>query len=84
MNAYTSQEELALLPANRISFAEHYATARHARHEKPTLFGRIATHFRRQATLNELGQLTDRELADIGLTRSDLGHVFDPAFARSR
>ena len=28
----------------------------------------------------ELGSLTDRELADIGLSRSDLGRVFTPAF----
>ena len=28
--------------------------------------------------------MTDRELADIGLTRSDLARVFDPAFAADR
>ena len=39
---------------------------------------------RRQETLREMEMLTDRELADIGLTRSDLPRVFDPAFAADR
>jgi uncharacterized protein YjiS (DUF1127 family) len=81
MNAYSSQEELALLPSNRISYAEHYATADSRR---VGLRARIAAFFKRQATLNELRQMTDRELSDIGLHRGDLHHVFDPAFAASR
>jgi uncharacterized protein YjiS (DUF1127 family) len=36
---------------------------------------------RRQAVLQEMSMLTDRELADIGLSRADLPRVFDPAFA---
>ena len=28
--------------------------------------------------------MTDRELSDIGLSRSDLARVFDPAFAAAR
>ena len=35
----------------------------------------------RQAVMREMEMLTERELADIGLTRSDLPRVFDPAFA---
>jgi uncharacterized protein YjiS (DUF1127 family) len=35
----------------------------------------------RQAVFNELHSLTDRELADIGITRGDIHRVFDPAFA---
>jgi len=35
----------------------------------------------RQAVLSEMQTMTDRELADIGLSRSDLVRVFDPAFA---
>jgi uncharacterized protein YjiS (DUF1127 family) len=31
--------------------------------------------------LQEMSMLTDRELADIGLSRADLPRVFDPAFA---
>ncbi len=77
MNAYTSSEELALLPANRISYPEHFADARS---RKPSLYARVVEWFHRQAALNELSQLSDRELADIGLGRSELAHVFDPAF----
>jgi uncharacterized protein YjiS (DUF1127 family) len=39
---------------------------------------------RRQAVLEELSALSDRELADIGLNRGDLPRVFDPAFAKAR
>jgi uncharacterized protein YjiS (DUF1127 family) len=81
MNAYTSSEELANLPANRISYPEHYADARSL---KPSLYGRIVEWFHRQAAMNELSQLSDRELADIGLGRSDLPNVFDPAFIARR
>ncbi len=83
MNAFTSKEEIALLPSNRISFAEHYETDRVSR-RRPSLFARVAAFFERQATLSELGQLTDRELADIGLHRAELGRVFEPNFATSR
>ena len=36
---------------------------------------------RRRAVINELSSLSDRELADIGLTRYDISRVFDPGFA---
>jgi uncharacterized protein YjiS (DUF1127 family) len=41
----------------------------------------VAAWWRRQAVLQEMSMLTDRELADIGLSRADLPRVFDPAFA---
>jgi uncharacterized protein YjiS (DUF1127 family) len=34
----------------------------------------------RQATLSEMGLMSDRELSDIGLTRADVPRVFDPSF----
>lgn len=47
------------------------------------LAGRIAA-FRawreQEVALNELAGMTDRELADIGLTRGDVGRVFAPEF----
>jgi len=42
----------------------------------------IAAWPRRHAELQELSMLTERELADIGIARSDIKRVFDPAFAR--
>jgi uncharacterized protein YjiS (DUF1127 family) len=41
----------------------------------------VAAWRQRQMVLQEMQTMTDRELADIGLTRSDLIRVFDPAFA---
>ncbi len=36
---------------------------------------------RKQAVLREMELMTDRELSDIGLNRSDLPRVFEPEFA---
>ena len=47
-------------------------------------FGALIAIPRRRAVLEELNMLTDRELADVGLTRGELGRVFDPVFAASR
>jgi len=33
-----------------------------------------------QRTLSEMGLMSDRELSDIGLSRSDVPRVFDPSF----
>jgi uncharacterized protein YjiS (DUF1127 family) len=38
----------------------------------------------RRAVVNELSALSDHELTDIGLVRSDIPRVFDPAFVASR
>lgn len=39
---------------------------------------------RRRAVLDELSLLSDRELADVGLTRAELRDVFNPNFAANR
>ncbi|MDA8049538.1 MAG: DUF1127 domain-containing protein [Rhodospirillales bacterium] len=44
----------------------------------------IREHFRRQRVIAELSHLTDRELADIGLTRADIAQIFNPEFAARR
>jgi uncharacterized protein YjiS (DUF1127 family) len=36
----------------------------------------------KQAAINELDMMSDRELADIGLNRSDVHRVFDQAYNR--
>lgn len=40
----------------------------------------LASRRQRKAGLLELCRLSDHELADIGLTRSDLPRIMDPAF----
>jgi uncharacterized protein YjiS (DUF1127 family) len=41
----------------------------------------VRTWAARQATLAEMHTMSDRELSDIGLSRSDLPRVFDAEFA---
>ena len=85
MNAYTTKEELALLPANRVSYPEHYSEAREqSAVRRGSLLGWIAAFFERQRVLSELNSLSDRELLDIGLTRSELPQVFEASFNASR
>ena len=78
MNAYLASSELALLPANRVS----YPAAR----KPPTasLFSRIAGFWHRQSVLHEMAKLSDHELHDVGLSRADIDHVFDEGFTRQR
>lgn len=38
----------------------------------------------RRAVLDELNMLSDRELADVGLTRAELSNVFRPDFGANR
>ena len=86
MNAYVSKEELTLLPANQISYGEHYADARGQRRSVFGAIGqRISAYFERQRILGELNSLSDRELSDIGLARSELPRVVastSPRFVR--
>ena len=44
----------------------------------------IAEYPRRRAMFEQLQAMSDRELADIGLERSDLARVFDEDFSLSR
>jgi uncharacterized protein YjiS (DUF1127 family) len=44
----------------------------------------INERMERRAVLDDLSALSDRELADIGLARSDIPSVFDPGFAARR
>jgi uncharacterized protein YjiS (DUF1127 family) len=85
MNAYVTKEELNLLQSSRVSYPQHVADAQASRAgSRLGLFGRIGAFLERQRVLAELNTLTDRELADIGLTRGEMGRVFDPAFPQRR
>ena len=45
---------------------------------------RIGDRFRRVAVINELEQLSDRQLRDIGLERREIVHVAEREIARLR
>ena len=88
MNAPLAKDQLALLMSDSLTYRPTDAV-------RPTLWQSVKGSLsaavqslrdmpRRQAVLNELSTLTDRELADIGLHRSELGRVFDPRFAQAR
>ena len=42
---------------------------------------RLRAAFARHAATSELGAMSERELADMGINRSDVRCVFDPEFA---
>ncbi|MGH7069632.1 MAG: DUF1127 domain-containing protein [Acetobacteraceae bacterium] len=44
----------------------------------------IREHLRRRRVMAELSRLTDRELADIGLSRSEIGLIYSAEFAARR
>lgn len=46
------------------------------------MFRAIAEYPRRRRVMDELSMLTDRELADIGLTRGDISRVFETTAER--
>ncbi|HEY7578257.1 MAG TPA: DUF1127 domain-containing protein [Acetobacteraceae bacterium] len=48
--------------------------------QKRSILARLHAWHQRRQVAAELGLMTDRELADIGLSRTDLSRVFDPAF----
>lgn len=54
--------------------------------ETKSWFGRLVTAVadwrQRQLVLQEMQTMSDRELSDIGLSRAELGRVFDPSFAQ--
>ncbi len=87
MNARVAKEEIALLmPTSLASYADSAYTA--PAPAAPSVLARAVRWLvdlsRRRAVLAELNALSDHELADIGLNRTELSRVFDPAFAAQR
>jgi uncharacterized protein YjiS (DUF1127 family) len=93
MSAHVARNDGSLMRSG--SFSHYFEDdAGHAVQPEPqgqSLFARIGAAFRwlaeaprRHAVLEELGSLSEHELADIGLTRTDLPRVFDPSFAAER
>lgn len=89
MNARVSQNDLSFVTPSAFSTVD--AAAYPASGQRRGMFARltalgqwVAEAPHRRAVLNELSALSDHELNDIGLSRSTLSQVFDPAFARDR
>jgi uncharacterized protein YjiS (DUF1127 family) len=70
------------------AYDEPYAPAKPLDHRISVWVGRLVSMLRewrhRRAVIQEMSLMTDRELSDIGLSRSDLARVFDPTFAATR
>jgi uncharacterized protein YjiS (DUF1127 family) len=100
MNARIAKDEVSILFPTNASYANPAADAERQvsqAHEaevnrKFAGFGRaviravtwVAELPRRRAVLGELQMMSNRELADIGLTRAELPHIFDAEFVAAR
>ena len=87
MNAPTAKDQFSFSLGN-VSYIDNSYEEPTAQVVKPAregwfahLLSSVAEWQRRRAAVAELSMMTDRELSDIGLSRSDLARVFDPAFA---
>ena len=90
MNVRVAKEELELLLPTTMShyFHDEPMQAAVPAVRRPGLFARMWQWLvempKRRAVLDELNMLSDHELADIGLNRSELPRVFDPSFVAER
>ena len=92
MTAQNSKQALAFKLPHMLSYSSTWADADYepvlpAR--RPSVLQRLGRVLhsviefsQHAATRAELAGMTDRELADIGLSRYDINRVFDPAFER--
>ncbi|MGG5817518.1 DUF1127 domain-containing protein [Falsiroseomonas sp. HW251] len=93
MNPRDTQEQIGLFPVSNTPgsagidamLAEAYqardaAIVSGLRRAFSALWQVVTTWPSRRAAYEQLRGLTDRELADIGLTRGDIAKVFDPGF----
>jgi uncharacterized protein YjiS (DUF1127 family) len=90
MNVHVTKEEVEFhLPTMMTHyFQDEPECAPRIEERRPGLFARLKAGLcwiteirKRQAAIEELNRLSDRDLADIGVSRADLPRLFDPAFA---
>ncbi len=95
MTALSPRQTAAPFVEARVSRPAGTGFDRQAPARRPAPFGaigrglaRIAAgireYVRRQRVMSELSRLDDRELADIGLVRADIGEIFTAEFAARR
>ena len=93
MSSYVSKESIELMMPNRLGhyFKDDLQYTTVPEVPNPVVFGMIwsfvtwlAEMPRRRAVVEELNSLSEHELADIGLSRSEVTRVFDPGFAAER
>jgi uncharacterized protein YjiS (DUF1127 family) len=93
MSMRIAKEEMAIMMPGSIGhyFKDDLSEMPATQPRRASIFARIAGGLaylaelpRRRAVLQELYSLSDHELADIGLTRSELPMVFDADFAAAR
>jgi uncharacterized protein YjiS (DUF1127 family) len=94
MNAPLNKSELKFVFPNSLSFThdveEGYRNAAEARldfnralaRRLGDVLAKVVAYFRRGEVMTELSSMSDRELADIGLSRGNLTRVFDADFAQ--
>jgi uncharacterized protein YjiS (DUF1127 family) len=97
MNAPLAKEQIALLMSDSLTYRTSIVEGTDGTIAEPRpTFGQLMMQRvtravkdlmalpHRRAVLDELSMLNDRELADIGLSRAELGRVFDKGFANER
>jgi uncharacterized protein YjiS (DUF1127 family) len=91
MNAPIAKDQFEFSLGNLSYIGPRYEEPQTARVNAPSgdtksWFGRlvsaIAEWRQRHAVLQEMQTMSDRELSDIGLSRSDINRVFDRSFAQ--
>jgi len=93
MSGHVAKEEIALLMPERLSHyfqsdRDYMPVSRKQGRGMLTILASAVKWVlelpRRRAMLDELGSLTDHELADIGISRAELGQVFERDCVRPR
>lgn len=85
MSAHFAKDQLAFSLGNASYIGPAYEDVAERPVTAPAGFGRsvlarVRAWFEKQAVLGELEGMTDHELSDIGISRSDVRRVFDPTF----